>query len=89
MAYSPLEQGRLTGRKALHTVAARLSATPAQVALAWVLRQPGVVAIPKSGRPERVRENRDAVDITLAPEDLAELDEAFPAPIRKKPLEML
>ncbi|HUP40143.1 MAG TPA: aldo/keto reductase [Vicinamibacterales bacterium] len=89
MAYSPLEQGRLNGRKALRAVSARLGATPAQVALAWVLRAPGVIAIPKSGRPERVRENRAAGDITLAPEDLAELDEAFPAPTHKKPLEMI
>jgi diketogulonate reductase-like aldo/keto reductase len=89
MAYSPLEQGRLTGRKALHAVAARLRATPAQVALAWVLRQPGVIAIPKSGRVERVRENRAALDITLAPDVLAELDEAFPPPTRKKALEMI
>lgn len=89
MAYSPLEQGRLMGRKALHAVARRLGATPAQVALAWVLRAPDVIAIPKSGRPERVRENRAALDIRLAPNDLAELDEAFPSPTRKKPLEMI
>ncbi len=89
MAYSPLEQGRLNGRKALRAVSARLGATPAQVALAWVLRAPGVIAIPKSGRPERVRENRAAVDITLTPQDLAELDDEFPAPRRKKPLEMI
>jgi diketogulonate reductase-like aldo/keto reductase len=89
MAYSPLEQGRLMGRKGLHAVAARLGATPAQVALAWVVRQPGVIAIPKSGRPERVRENRAALDIKLTPEDLAELDEAFAPPARKKALEMI
>ena len=89
MAYSPLEQGRLTERKALHVIAARLGATPAQVALAWVLRQPGVIAIPKSGHVERVRENRGALDIVLAPDDLAELDRAFPPPARKIPLEMI
>lgn len=89
MAYSPLEQGRLVGRKTLDAVAVRLNATAAQVALAWVLRQPGVIAIPKSGRPERVRENRRALDITFAPDDLAELDEAFPPPTRKIPLEMI
>lgn len=89
MAYSPLEQGRLMGRKGLQAVAARLGATPAQVALAWVLRQPGVIAIPKSGRPERVRENRAALDITLAPDDLAELDDAFAPPTRKIALEMI
>ena len=89
MAYSPLEQGRLMGRKPLHAVAARIGATPAQVALAWVIRQPGVIAIPKSGRPERVRENRAALDITLSPGDLAELDKAFAAPARKIALEMI
>ncbi len=89
MAYSPLEQGRLTGRKALIAVAARLGATAAQVALAWVLRARGVIAIPKSGRPDRVRENRAAADMHLTPEDLAVLDIAFPAPTRKKPLEMI
>jgi diketogulonate reductase-like aldo/keto reductase len=89
MAYSPLEQGRLTGRKPLQAVAARLGVTPAQVALAWVLRQPGVVAIPKSGRVEGVRENRAAADIHLTPEDLATLDASFPPPTRKKPLEMI
>ena len=66
----------------------RLGATPAQVALAWVLRQPGVMAIPKSGRVEHVRENHGALDLQLAPEDLAELDDAFPPPTRKIPLEM-
>jgi diketogulonate reductase-like aldo/keto reductase len=89
MAYSPLEQGRLTGRKALQAVAARVGATPAQVALAWVLRQPGAIAIPKSGHVERVRENRGALDIVLAPDDLAELDRAFPPPARKIALEMI
>jgi diketogulonate reductase-like aldo/keto reductase len=89
MAYSPLEQGRLVGRKGLHAVAARLGATPAQVALAWVLRQPGVIAIPKSGSPERVRENRAALEIKLGAADLAELDEAFAPPTRKIALEMI
>ena len=89
MAYSPLEQGRLTRRKALQTIATRLRATPAQVALAWVLRQPGVMAIPKSGNVERVRENHAAINLQLAPGDLAELDDAFPPPTRKIPLEMI
>jgi diketogulonate reductase-like aldo/keto reductase len=89
MAYSPLEQGRLAKNRSLQRVATRLNATQAQVALAWVLRQKGVVAIPKGGRLEHVRENRAALDLQLAPEDLAELDEAFPPPTRKKPLEMI
>jgi diketogulonate reductase-like aldo/keto reductase len=89
MAYSPLEQGRLAKNRSLQRVGARLNATPAQVALAWVLRQEGVVAIAKAGRLEHVRENRSALDLQLAPEDLAELDQAFPPPTRKKPLEMI
>lgn len=89
MAYSPLEQGRILKNKTLRAVADRLNATPAQIALAWVLRQPGVMAIPKAGHVERVRENRGAIEIVLAPEDLDELNEAFPRPARKTPLEML
>lgn len=89
MAYSPLEQGLLAGHKTLAAIAKRLTATPAQVALAWVLRQPGVIAIPKAGHVEHVRENRAALDVELAPEDLAELDDAFPPPTHKRPLEMI
>ena len=89
MAYSPLEQGALAGNKALEKIAQRLTATPAQVALAWVLRQPGVMAIPKAGNREHVRENRSALELELAPGDLADLDKAFPPPPRKRPLEMI
>ncbi|MDR3438870.1 aldo/keto reductase [Telmatospirillum sp.] len=89
MAYSPVEQGRLAGKSALKTVAGRLGATPLQVALAWILRNPEAIAIPKAARLDHVRQNRQALDITLSPEDLAELDKAFPAPVRKAPLEML
>lgn len=89
MAYSPLEQGRLVRHKAVKAIADRVRATPAQVALAWVLRQPGVMAIPKASHIERVRENGGALDIVLAPDDLAELDRAFPPPARKIALEMI
>ena len=89
MAYSPIEQGRVLHHVTLKTIAARLGATPAQVALAWVLRQDGVCAIPQSGKPEHVRENRGALDVRLTPRDLAELDDAFPAPARKQPLASL
>jgi len=89
MAYSPIEQGRLLGRRALRRVATRRQATPAQVALAWVLRQDGVIAIPKAGSIDHVRENRGALDIRLTAADLAELDDAFPPPKRPVPLEML
>jgi diketogulonate reductase-like aldo/keto reductase len=89
MAYSPIEQGRLLGNSTLNKIAARKSATPAQVALAWVLRNPGVIAIPKAGTPEHAQENRGALGIHLGAQDLAELDRAFPPPSSPEPLEML
>ncbi|XHM64463.1 aldo/keto reductase [Streptomyces nigra] len=88
MAYSPIEQGRILGAEALGAVARALGATPAQVALAWVLEQ-GVSAIPRSGSPDHVRENRGAVDLRLPTEALEVLDEAFPPPTAATPLEML
>lgn len=89
MAYSPVEQGRLARSGKLDAIAARHEATPAQVALAWTMAQPGVIAIPKSSRPDHVRQNIAALDLSLTPQDLAELDRAFPPPVRKKPLEMI
>jgi diketogulonate reductase-like aldo/keto reductase len=89
MAYSPIEQGRMLGHTALKTVAARHDATPAQVALAWLLRQPDIIVIPKAMNPAHVKENRVALDLRLTGDDLADLDKAFPPPARKKPLEML
>ena len=89
MAYSPVEQGRLIGHPALGSVAERHGATTAQVALAWLLRQPDVLVIPKAGTVAHVEENRAAADLALTDADLAELDRAFPAPTRKVPLEML
>jgi diketogulonate reductase-like aldo/keto reductase len=89
MAYSPVEQGRLLGNTALKSVAGRRRATAAQLALAWVLRQPGVLAIPKAASPEHVRENRAALELELTTEDLAALDRAFPPPAKPRALEML
>ena len=89
MAYSPLEQGRLRRHTELQAVAHRVGATISQVALAWILRQPSVMAIPKSGHRDRVRENRGAVDVELGADDLAALDEVSPPPARKIPLEMI
>jgi aldehyde reductase len=89
MAYSPLDQGRLLGTAALKKVAAELRCTPAQLAIAWLLAQPGVVTIPKSASRERVKENLGALDVTLTPEVLAELDRAFPPPRDARPLELL
>ena len=89
MAYSPIEQARLLAHKVVKRVATRHNATAAQVCLAWVLRQEGVVAIPKAGSPEHVRENHAALELTLTNDDLRELDEAFPPPSGPQPLEML
>lgn len=89
MAYSPIEQGRMLGHSALEGVAARHDATPAQVALAWLIRQDSVIAIPKAATAAHVRENRAALDLDLTEQDLAELDRAFPAPTALSPLAML
>lgn len=89
MAYSPIDQGALARSPALQALARRLSATPAQVALAWVLAQPGVVAIPKAVTEAHQRENLAAARLVLGAEDLAELDRLFPPPTRKQPLAML
>ena len=88
IAYSPVEEGLLTGsHPVLKRVAERHHATPAQIALAWVIREDGVIAIPKAADPKHVRENRGAADIELTKQDLEELEESFPAPAGKKPLE--
>ena len=89
MAYSPLDQGRLLGNATLKKLAGDLRCTPAQLALAWVLAQSGVVTIPKSMTRERVKENLSAVDIKPSTEVLAELDRAFPPPKAKQALQML
>lgn len=89
IAYSPLEQGQLAKDKTVKAIARRLDVTIAQAALAWVLRHEGVVAIPKASQVEHVRENRGALEIELATEDVDELDDAFPPPKHKTPLEMI
>ena len=89
MAYSPLEQGRLARSAVLGDIARARGADPMQVALAWVLRRPGVIAIPKAGRAEHVRANHAALELTLSGEELARLDAAFPPPARRAPLEMI
>jgi diketogulonate reductase-like aldo/keto reductase len=88
MAYCPLGQGeaKLLEHPALLDVARRHGAAPAQVALAWVLHQPGVIAIPKAVDPAHLRQNAGAADLRLTAEDLAIIDAAFPAPTRKRPL---
>ena len=90
MAYCPLGQGGdLLRHPALATLAERHQATPAQIALAWVLCQPGVIAIPKAGDAGHLEENARALDLRLSEEDFALLDGAFPPPQAKSPLAII
>lgn len=89
MAYSPVEHGRLLRHRALDEVASRLDAGPAQVALAWLMTRPGMLPIPKAASIAHVRDNRAAVDLVLTPADIATLEQTFPAPTGRRPLEML
>jgi diketogulonate reductase-like aldo/keto reductase len=89
MAYSPVEQGRLLRHAGLKALAAEKGVSAAQVALAWVLQKPGVVAIPKAATLAHVRQNRAALDLVLGADDLARLDALFPPPRRAEPLAML
>jgi diketogulonate reductase-like aldo/keto reductase len=89
MAYSPIDQGTLTGHQALARIGAPLGLSAAQVALAWVAQQPGVVAIPKAVKAQHLRENFAAAGITLGTEQLRLIDRAFPPPQGKTPLAMI
>jgi diketogulonate reductase-like aldo/keto reductase len=89
MAYSPIEQARMLGNSELKKLAEMRAIAPAQLALAWLLHQDGVVAIPKAGRLDHLRENAAALEIKLSKDDLAALDRAFPPPKKKRSLEML
>jgi len=89
MAYTPLEPHRLARNKVLAAEARRLGVAPLTLALAWVIREPGVVTIPKATRLEHVRQNRAALDLALDQPALDALDEAFPPPRGKRRLEML
>lgn len=88
MAYSPIDQGALSRNADLRALAARRSLTPAQLALAWLSAQPGVMAIPKSSDLARLKENLDSRVVEISPEDLAALDRTFPPEKRKTPLAM-
>jgi diketogulonate reductase-like aldo/keto reductase len=94
VAYSPFGQNRFpaqrtAGGKVLAEIAARHDRTPRQVALNFLTRHHSVFTIPKTSRPERVRENSGGAGWSLSPEDLAAIDRAFPAPDRDVPLGML
>lgn len=87
MAYSPLgNDNRMLRHPELQRIAHARGATAAQVALAFVLARPNVIAIPKATGLDHVAENRAAADLTLTAADLAALDTAFPPPRRKQSL---
>jgi diketogulonate reductase-like aldo/keto reductase len=89
VAHKTDEQKRMFNDSTIRSIAAEHGATPAQIALAWVLREPDLIAIPKASRTEHISQNRAAVDIQLTDDDLEKLDEIFPPPKRKIPLEMI
>ncbi|WP_291364221.1 aldo/keto reductase [Acetobacter sp. UBA5411] len=95
MAYSPLGQGGgMLKDNVLAKIAQKHStslgpAKPAQIALAWVLRQSSLIAIPKAGSKKHLLENIAAQEIRLTDDDLAALDKAFPPPKKKVPLEVI
>jgi diketogulonate reductase-like aldo/keto reductase len=90
MAYSPVGHSRgLLNNATLKKIAKLHDSTPAQIALAWVLRQPGVIAIPKAGNQAHVRDNAQSVEIQLTDEDSPDIDREFPPPTSKEPLPML
>jgi diketogulonate reductase-like aldo/keto reductase len=89
MAYSPIEQGRILRNPQLVEFANRHGMTPAQVALAWLLKDEDIIVIPKSARRERLQENLGALKVQLSAEQLGELDRIFPPPSAPQPLEML
>jgi diketogulonate reductase-like aldo/keto reductase len=89
MAYSPVEQGRLLNHRVLRTLAQQHGVTSAQIAIAWLLHQQQVIVIPKSSTIAHLEQNYAALNLQLSPEDLANLDAAFPPPQQPVPLQML
>jgi len=89
MAYSPVEQGRLAAHPQLARLGAELGLSAVQLALAWVLNRPGMIAIPKAGRVEHVQQNQRAVALGLPRDVVRELDDLFALPPGPRPLEMI
>jgi len=88
MAYSPIDQGRAAADPVLRRIAAARGLSATQVALAAVLAEPGVVAIPKATGEAHLRENLAAADVALSPEELKAIDARFPRPTGPAPLAM-
>jgi diketogulonate reductase-like aldo/keto reductase len=91
MAYSPLgsDSRRLRTHPVLKAMAARLGASASRIALAWLLRQPDVVVIPKASSEAHVRDNHAALELEISAEDLEKLDRSFPPPKGPTPLAMI
>jgi diketogulonate reductase-like aldo/keto reductase len=89
MAYCPLGEGALLRNRRLAAIATGVGATPAQLALAWLLRTPDVIAIPESADLAHVRDNRASADLALSASTLADLDAAFPPPREARPLSVV
>ena len=88
MAYSPIDEGALAGDATFAAIGRRHGVSASTAALAWVLRQPDVIAIPKAVKEPHLRENYRAREIELTAADLAEVEARFPPPKRKRPLAM-
>jgi diketogulonate reductase-like aldo/keto reductase len=86
MAYSPLGRGRLTRDAVLERLARARGASAAQIAIAWSMRKPDLISIPKSSHPKRIEENWAARTLRLSDAECAELDGAFPPPTASAPL---
>jgi diketogulonate reductase-like aldo/keto reductase len=86
MAYSPLGQGALAAHPVLERIGRERGLSAAQIALAWTLREPDVVAIPKSVQPQRIEQNLHAAQLRLSAAELALIDQTFAAPRSKQPL---
>jgi diketogulonate reductase-like aldo/keto reductase len=89
MAYSPLGRGALTRHPLVQQLGRERRVSAAQIALAWCLREPDVIAIPKSVDPVRIEDNLRAAELQLSPAELQRIDQAFPPPGSKRPLEMV
>ena len=91
MAYSPLgsDSRRLRTHPVLKAMAARLGASTSRIALAWLLRQPDVVVIPKASSEAHVRDNHAALELEISEDELEKLDRSFPPPQRPTPLAMI
>ena len=89
MAYSPFDEGRLLKNRQLAAIAQRHGTKPATLALAWLLAQEQVAAIPKAADASHVHDNRAAVELLPSPELMSELDAAFPPPQSPSPLQVI